>query len=363
MNRDELTRLGMKMDGVEFDEYPEPWPVKGTRAERRAERLVAFWFGLATVAAIASIVVFIAWPWQYEKPSDPSAFLYSLYTPLLGVTLGITFLALAFGALTYAKRFVPHEVAIQQRHDGPSSEVDRATVTAQLADSGHRSTIARRSMIKRTAGAAVGVLGLGLVIIPLGGFIQNPWKHSESKDSLWHTGWKKRYSGEKVFLRKDTGVADEVALVRPSDMAAGALQTVFPFRESERDDSEALSAALERADNPVMLFRFRTQDAERIVKRHGQEDFNYGDYYAYTKVCSHLGCPVSLYEQQTQRALCPCHQSQFDMIDYGKPVFGPATRALAQLPIDVDPDTGYFVARHDFIEAVGPAFWIRGGQS
>lgn len=60
MNRDELTRLGMKMDGVEFDEYPEPWPVKGTRAERRAERLVAFWFGLATVAAIASIVVFIA---------------------------------------------------------------------------------------------------------------------------------------------------------------------------------------------------------------------------------------------------------------------------------------------------------------
>lgn len=361
MSRDELVRLGTKMDGVEFAEYPEPWPVKGTRAERRSERLVAFWFGLAAFAALCMIVEFIAWPWKYQPPGD--SFVYNLYTPLLGVSMGVTVLSLAFGAMVYAKRFVPHETAIQERHDGPSSPVDRATVTAELADSGHRSTIARRSMIKRTGGAAAGLLGLGLVIVPLGGFIKNPWDQPESPDSLWHTGWKKRYPGEKVFLRKDTGVPDEVALVGPADMAAGGMQTVFPFRESERDNKEELAKALERGDNPVMLFRFRPGDAEKVVKRHGQENFNYGDFYAYTKICSHLGCPVSLYEQQTQRALCPCHQSQFNMLVYGKPIFGPATRALAQLPIEVDQETGYFVARHDFIEAIGPAFWIRGRQS
>jgi ubiquinol-cytochrome c reductase iron-sulfur subunit len=133
---------------------------------------------------------------------------------------------------------------------------------------------------------------------------------------------------------------------------------VFPFRESERHDEAALSAAMVRSDNPVMLIRLRPSDAEKVVKRSGQEDYNFGDYYAYTKICSHVGCPTSLYEQRTNRILCPCHQSQFDALHYAKPIFGPATRPLAQLPITVD-DEGYLIARHDFIEAVGPAFWER----
>ncbi len=365
MSRDELVELGTRLDGVEFAEKSEPWPVKGTRAEKRAERVVTFWFALAAVAAIAFIVVFIAWPWQYQAPSAAGGqFVYSLYTPLLGITLGITVLSLGFGVLTYTRKFVPHELAVQQRHDGRSPEVDRATIVAELADSGHASTIARRSMIKRTAGAAAGIMGLGLVVLPLGGLIKNPWSKAQNpEDTLWHTGWMKQHPNEKVFLRKDTGIPTEVALVRPEDMDAGALQTVFPFRESERHDEEKLKAALERGDNPVMLFRFRPGDAAKVIKRAHQENFNSGDYYAYTKVCSHLGCPVSLYEQQTQRVLCPCHQSQFDALEYCKPIFGPATRALAQLPITVDAETGYFVARHDFIEAVGPAFWERGRQS
>ena len=87
-----------------------------------------------------------------------------------------------------------------------------------------------------------------------------------------------------------------------------------------------------------------------------QRRFRYGDYYAYSKICTHVGCPVSLYEQQTGRILCPCHQSQFDVNDGAKPVFGPATRPLPQLPITVD-DEGYFIAVSDFIEPVGPGFW------
>ena len=94
-----------------------------------------------------------------------------------------------------------------------------------------------------------------------------------------------------------------------------------------------------------------------MVKRKGQESFNFGDLFAYTKVCSHLGCPLSLYEQQTYRILCPCHQSQFDALHFAGP-YSVRLRALAQLPITIDQD-GYLVANGDFIEPVGPAFWER----
>lgn len=362
MSRDELVRLGAKLDGVEIVNYPEPWPVKGTRAEKRAQRAVVMWFVLATLAGLAFLGALIWWPSEYVPPSDENGhFWYSLYTPALGITLGVSVLALSIGVLLYTKRFVPDELAVQQRSDNMgkgSAEIDRQTLVAQLADSGERSTIARRSMIKRTAGLGAGVLGLGTVALPLAGFIKDPWENPDSPNSLLHTGWMPQYPGEIVYLRRNTGNPEEISLVRPEDLDAGGMETVFPFRESERGDSHALSVALKRSDNPVMLIRLRAEDAERVVKRKGQEDFNFGTYYAYSKICTHVGCPASLYEQQTNRLLCPCHQSQFDMLQYAKPVFGPATRALPQLPIAVHTD-GYFIARHDFIEPIGPGYWER----
>src|SRR5699024_708165 len=110
--------------------------------------------------------------------------------------------------------------------------------------------------------------------------------------------------------------------------------------------------------NAVMLIRLRHEDALRAVQRAGQEDFHYGDYIAFSKICTHIGCPTSLYEQQTNRILCPCHQSQFDALQYGKPVFGPAARALPELPITVD-EEGYLIAEGNFIEPVGTAFGER----
>jgi ubiquinol-cytochrome c reductase iron-sulfur subunit len=356
MTRDELVTLGTKLDGVELISYEDPWPVKGTRAEKRAERQVAYWFLLAAVAGIAFIVAFIVWPSEYRAPDTDGYFWYSLYTPVIGVTLGLTILGLGVGALAYTKKFIPHELAVQDRHDGGSAKIDQETVLAELADAGNRSTITRRSLVKRSAGAAAGVMGLGLVVLPLGGMLKNPFADTNSKDSLWHTGWQPSFPGEKVYLRRNTGDASAVVLIRPEDLDAGGFETVFPFRESERGNEEALSAALHRSDNPVMLIRLRP--GQNVVKRAGQENFNFGDFYAYSKICTHLGCPTSLYEQQTGRLLCPCHQSQFDVFEYAKPVFGPAARALPQLPLTVD-ESGYLMARSDFIEPIGPAFWER----
>ena len=151
--------------------------------------------------------------------------------------------------------------------------------------------------------------------------------------------------------------------MRAEDLDAGAMETVFPWRESDGDGTshesrEKINEIMMGVRNPVMLIRVRPTDGHKVVKRKGQESFNYGDLYAYTKVCSHLGCPASLFEAQTYRILCPCHQSQFDALEYAKPIFGPAARALAQLPITIDTN-GYLVANGDFVEPVGPAFWER----
>lgn len=362
MSREELVKLGGKLDGVDIVEYHDPWPVKGTRAEKRAQRLIAIWFGLAGVSALAFLGFFLFWPWQYEPPhpgNEWNHFLYSAYNPLIGSTLGLSILAVGVGVILYTKKMMPHEVTVQQRHDGRSSEVDRQTISAHLADAGSRSTIGRRKVIKRTAGFGAGTFGLAFGVYSLGGFIEDPWEDADSWESLENTRWMHQYDGEKVFLRRHTGNFNEVSLVRPEDLTAGAMETVYPFREEERGDHEELVHAIKDAHASVMLIRLRPDDAAEVVKREGQEDFNYGDYYAYTKICSHLGCPTSLYEQRTNRILCPCHQSQFDVLAYGRPIFGPAARALAQLPITVDPETGYFIATGDFPEPVGPAYWER----
>ena len=137
------------------------------------------------------------------------------------------------------------------------------------------------------------------------------------------------------------------------------MMTVFPFRESDRGNEEALIRGLRASDAPVMLIRLRPEQLQTLAPPAGQEDFGYGDYVAYSKICTHLGCPTSLYESQTNRILCPCHQSQFIATEYAKPVFGPAARPLPQLPITVN-DEGYFVATGDFANPVGPAFWELG---
>jgi ubiquinol-cytochrome c reductase iron-sulfur subunit len=361
MSREELVTLGGRLDGVEIIEYPDPFPVKGTRAEKRAERMVAFWFILAALAGVAFLGVFIFWPAKYEAPNGSAFQAYYFYTPALGLTLGVAILATGIGVLAYVKKFIPHELVVQEReHDGPSALVDQKTIVAHLADAGARSAITRRRLIYRSAGAGAGVLGAGLGVFVLGGLLRNPHAQSSGPDGLLHTGWmSKEGDTEKVFLRRNTGNSEEIVLVKPEDLDAGAMETVFPFRESERGNHAALSKALLKADNPVMLIRLRPEDAQRVIKHQGQEDFNYGDFYAYTKICSHLGCPTSLFEQRTNRILCPCHQSQFNALEYAKPIFGPATRKLAQLPIEVDPETGYFYAKHDFIEPVGPAYWER----
>ena len=379
MSDAELVRLGTELDGVDVRVREDRWPDGvTTRAEKRAARTVTIWFALSALFGLAFAVIYIAWPWEYRGEGEDGYWLYMAYTPLLGLTIGLSILFLGFGAVQFTKKFVPEEVSVQTRHDGVSDEVDRRTIVAELNDSWKSSTLGRRKVMGGFLGAGVGLIGLS-AILPLGGMIKNPWKRGEmdiAGDGTLHTtGWTlasdNRPDGlpaEKVYLGRDTGKvypdghppAGEGRLERihVDDLAAGGLESVFPLPASALGNFEEHMHSIHGSRNSVMLIRFRPADAAKVIKRKGQENFNYGDLYAYSKICTHLGCPTSLYEQQTHRFLCPCHQSQFDALEYAKPVFGPAARALPQLPIAVDSE-GYLVANGDFIEPVGPAFWER----
>jgi ubiquinol-cytochrome c reductase iron-sulfur subunit len=370
MSREQLVELGGKLDGVETVYKETRWPVAGTKAEKRAERAVAYWLLLGGISGLALLLIFLFWPWEYKGGDTPGHSWYDLATPLYGLTFGLSILAIGIGAVMFQKKFIPEEISIQERHDGRSPELHRKTIVANLSDTLESSTLRRRKMIGLSLGVGLGAFGLGTLVAFIGGLIKNPWKPvvqtaDGKKAVLWTSGWTPRFKGETIFMARSTGNPGESPFVkmRPEDIDAGGMETVFPWRESDGDGTtpeshERLSEIAMGVRNPVMLIRIRPEDLHRVVKRKGQESFNFGDLFAYTKVCSHLGCPSSLYEQQTYRILCPCHQSQFDALHFAKPIFGPAARALAQLPITIDKD-GYLVANGDFIEPVGPAFWER----
>ena len=370
MSREQLVELGGKLDGVDTVFKDDRWPVPGTKAEKRAERTVAYWLLLGGLSGLALLLIFLFWPWEYKGGDTQGHFWYDLATPLYGLTFGLSILAIGIGAVLFQRKFIPEEISIQDRHDGRSPEIDRKTIAANLTDALEGSTLKRRKLIGLSLGIGLGAFGLGTLVAFMGGLIKNPWKPvvptaEGNKAVLWTSGWTPRFKGETVYMARATGRPSESPFVkmRPEDIDAGGMETVFPWRESDGDGTtveshERLGEIAMGVRNPVMLIRIRPVDMAKVVKRKGQESFNFGELFAFTKVCSHLGCPSSLFEQQSYRILCPCHQSQFDALHFAKPIFGPAARALAQLPITIDQD-GYLVANGDFIEPVGPAFWER----
>ncbi|MGH3588887.1 MAG: menaquinol-cytochrome C reductase, partial [Pseudonocardia sp.] len=276
MTLDERARLAGELDDVDVVHNQNKWPLAGTRAEKRAERSVALWFVISALAGLAFLVAFLFWPYEYKAPSEEGYLLYSLYTPIVGGMFGLAVFAIGIGVIAYLKKFFPDEVTVQQRHDGASDDVSRLAITAQLMKAGQDTGIARRKLIVRAAGGAAGVLGLGLGVAAVAPLVRNPWKGGDDA-ALWVTPWKP-VNGETVYMRRDTGDPHDISLVRPEDQDPGSMETVFPFRESDRDDEEALIRSLRASDAPVMLIRLRPD--QQVVHRNGQEDFNYGDYYA-----------------------------------------------------------------------------------
>lgn len=339
VTRFDIVREGARRDDIEIVHY-EPQVLPGTKAERRLTRVVAGLFLITGLAATAFLVIYIWWPWQYAPGRGGDKF----YTPLLGFTLGVALLAVGFGILTWGKKLLPKEVSIQDRHEGAVDSEGR-TITGQtmlyMAD---ELGVKRRPLLGISLLAGLAPVGAVVAAPLVGGMISNPHKDNQ----MFRTGFAAANTGEKIRLVREDGRP-----IRPADISAGGQLTVFPGIEH--------GVSNRHADSPTLLIHLRDSDAltsRQANERVGHGDYMWGNYAAFSKICTHAGCPASLYEQQTNRLLCPCHQSQFLITDNAKPVFGPASRRLPQLPIEVDSE-GFFVAKSDYTETVGPDFWER----
>lgn len=350
MTPEEGMIAGAEADDIHIVHRRERFPVPGTKAEKRVERAVAAFFAIAALAGVGFIVAFVALPYEWHLPGTPQNFRF--YTPALGGLLAVLLLFIGIGMVLWAKWLMPEEEAVQDRHDEPSSEEDRLLTEATLLSGLEDTGLPRRSLILRTLGLAGGALATVPLVAIVGAMIKKPG------DKLFHTLFDPKWAPEG--MKHVPLVLENFERVGPNDLDPGGLLTVFPGVREEVDGKNGVTSA----SSPTLLIRLRP--GQKVKARKGQAGFGWPsenpEFLAFSKICTHAGCPASLYEQQTTRLLCPCHQSQFEVLLDAKPVFGPASRSLPKLPIDVETDENgrqYFVALSDYKEAIGPAFWER----
>ncbi|MEU0075159.1 Rieske 2Fe-2S domain-containing protein [Streptomyces sp. NPDC006332] len=304
------------------------------RAAKRSERVVAFLFTvsmLATVGFIASYVTI---------PHDKAIFVFPIghvnaLNFALGLTLGVALFTIGAGAVHWARTLMSDVEVADERHPIEASPEVREKVHADFREGAKESALGRRKLIRNTMFGA-------LALFPLSGVMLlrdlGPLPGTKLRHTLWAKG--------KLLVNMNTNEP-----LRASDVAVGSLTFAKPEGLEEHDEefqTEIAKAAL-------MIVRIQPDN----IKDKRELEWSHEGIVAYSKICTHVGCPISLYEQQTHHVLCPCHQSTFDLADGARVIFGPAGHALPQLRIGVN-DQGYLEALGDFEEPVGPAFWERG---
>ncbi|MEO6834580.1 MAG: Rieske 2Fe-2S domain-containing protein [Candidatus Tumulicola sp.] len=243
---------------------------------------------------------------------------YALHatTQAEGLALAIALCGFTLAALGWARWIAGAEQAIDRRDTYPSSFEDRAGETSELEkDAG---AITRHGTLAKLLLSALGIFGLATL------FPFRSWGPAPGR-TLLQTKWK---PGDRLAHEDGT-------LVKKDDLNVDSVVTVFP------------EGAVGDASSQTMLVRLPDGLGASV-----------DGYVAYSKVCTHAGCPVAIYRAQSHQLLCPCHQSVFDVVDAGKVVSGPADHALPQLPIEIDA-AGYLRAKSDFPVPVGPGFWER----
>lgn len=301
---------------------------KSAKHEKTASRQVAVLFFLSIAGSAFAIFSYFAFPINEDLGT------VRISTLMLGAGITLGLLGIGFGAVHWAKTLMPDAEVAEDRHQTRGSDEVRARAIeiVKLADS--ESGFSRRKLIRRSLYGALVFFPLPAIML-FGDLGPNP------ADTLRHTMWKKG-----TRLTKDpTGTP-----IKASDVTIGSVFHVIP--EGLNESAHKLE---EKAKAAVLLVRLDPTDLKEADDR---KTWSYDGIVAYSKICTHVGCPVALYEQRSHHLLCPCHQSTFDVTEACKVIFGPASRPLPQLPIAVDSE-GYLIAQSDFTEPVGPSFWER----
>jgi quinol---cytochrome c reductase iron-sulfur subunit len=243
-------------------------------------------------------------------------------TQLFGGLAAVSLLLAGIGLVWWAKWAMPDDEESEEREELASSAEERAEFSATFVR-GQQAISRRRLLVGSVVAVAGAYAALGLSL--LRSLAPNP------DPILRHTSWQK---GSRLVT-----ASGEPLLA--SEVRAGGVVTVFP------------EAHIGEADAQTLVIRV---PADVLKLPAGHEGWAYDGIVAYSKVCTHAGCPVGLYQEEEHLLLCPCHQSTFDVRRGAQPTSGPAARPLPQLPIEVDAD-GYLVAQSDYQTPIGPGFW------
>ena len=303
---------------------------KSVKHEKNAVRQVTLLFVISMLGSAFALYSYFAFPIVIGDMN--SVRMNTLFLGL-GITLGL--FGIGVGAVHWAKTLMPDNEVTEERHLTRGSDEKRAAAIEIINLANQESGFSRRKLIRRTLYGA-------LALFPLPGLIIFGDLGPNVNDKLRHTAWK-----PGTRLARDPNGRP----IKASDVTIGSVYHVVPegLMPGEHGYLE------EKAKAAVLLVRV---DPSELIETEERASWSYQGIVAYSKICTHVGCPVALYEQHTHHLLCPCHQSTFDLVDGCKVVFGPATRALPQLPITVDAE-GYLIAQSDFNEPVGPSFWDR----
>lgn len=326
-------------------------------AARRSERQVASLFGLSMLATVLFVVAYAVIGKDDNVTLPILGKVHALHVAL-GVTLAVSLLGIGLGAVHWAKTLMSDEEVVEERHTLRSDDESRAGFVEVMSDGAESSQINRRPLIKYSLGGALGLFAVPLGLQLVGGL--GPFKNDveDLRTTLWDTqvpvigadGKPEMKNGKPVTRPRRLVRDPDGTAIRLSDVTLGSVFHVLPegINDTENPSNEKVKAA-------VILISLQ----ENLIKSSRERDWGQGGVVAFSKICTHVGCSVGLYEQTTHHLLCPCHQSTFDVTDDCKVIFGPAKRPLPQLKISVD-DNGYLYAPHGFDEPVGPSFWERG---
>jgi len=301
----------------------DPHMGDAARDPGRIEKLIALVF-------VASILCFAGFGAAYWQNADPW---------VLGGTIGAGMLLLGFGLTAWGKYLMPQGPFVEERHSLASTRDERDAMSAALVE---RSAVVvkRRKMLGGLFAVGAGVFGI-VALFPL----------------LRSLGPLPANSLEVTDWRRGTRLVDANGRpVRRGTMVTGGIMTVYPEGTVIVGKSpQPFITENGQAIDQTVLIRLGDED---VTTQPGRESWAPAGYVAYSKLCTHLGCPVGLYEQQLELLVCPCHQSMFNVRNGAVPQFGPAPRPLPQLALAFD-DQGFLVAQGPYNQAVGPGFWER----
>lgn len=319
------------------------------KAEKRAERQVATLFALSAVSTVLFVVSYFA----IESGVHGDTFMGLGASNLaLGTTLGLALLLIGIGVIQWARKLMADHEIVEMRHPAASSEEDRAATLAALNAGLEESGIGRRPLVRNSLLGAVTLLAAPAVVLlrdlgPLPNQVVGEYEGAGLEHTVWRQGMR--------VVRDVVGTPIRASDVEIGDLFNAEPEALFPTEENGLPPIHGAEMQIAKSKAAIVLLRM---DPDDYTPGRGRENWDVDGIVAYSKICTHVGCPISLNERTTHHLLCPCHQSTFDLADSGRVVFGPAGRHLPQLPLAVD-DEGYLIAQSDFTEPVGPSFWER----